>query len=210
MRPVRHLTPRYLINRIKLMRYQKQYPTLPWLTIHANAFLSNYLQPKSDHGLEWGSGRSTVWFAKHLQSLISVEHDDLWYQQINSRLQSKSCKNVDYRFRPVVDVEHPTADEISAYAGVADELPNDSLDFVLVDGIMRDQCAIRAISKLRPGGLLVIDNVNWYLPCISATRPADGEASSPTWNAFREATSTWRRYWTSDGVTDTALFFKPH
>jgi len=42
------------------MAYEKTHPDAPWLTAHAIAFLVDWLRPE-DTGVEWGSGRSTLW-----------------------------------------------------------------------------------------------------------------------------------------------------
>ncbi|MFO0697634.1 MAG: hypothetical protein U0236_00260 [Nitrospira sp.] len=49
-------------------------------------------------------------------------------------------------------------DEIERYAGVIDTVPDSSLDFVLVDGHFRTACLRRCFRKIRPGGILAIDN----------------------------------------------------
>jgi hypothetical protein len=73
LRNARHWTPRYIIDKLKWSAYARQTPDLPWLTPQANQILSTVLHP-TDAGIEWGSGRSTVWFSKKLRNLTSVEH----------------------------------------------------------------------------------------------------------------------------------------
>ena len=73
-RSFRHWTFRYLIDRTELLLYERRHPDLPWLTREAVDFLASWLQP-SDHGLEWGSGRSTVWLAQRVSRLVSIEHN---------------------------------------------------------------------------------------------------------------------------------------
>lgn len=91
-------------------------------------------------------------------------------------------------------------------------MPDASLNLVLVDGAYRDHCARYALPKLAPGGLLVIDNVNWFLP--SETRspfsrgPADGPANE-VWRDVLDVIDAWRVIWTSCGVSDTAIYVKP-
>ena len=67
------------------------------------------------------------------------------------------------------------------------------------------------IPKIATGGLLVIDNINWFLdhPTHSpASRYKKGPAS-PTWARLEEQLAAWRMIWTSSGVTDTAIWIKP-
>jgi hypothetical protein len=85
-------------------------------------------------------------------------------------------------------------------------------DLIIVDDLYRDHCALSAIEYLRPGGLLLIDNINWYLPSRSVSpvsrRQEDGPAS-PLWAEFSDRVQAWRQIWTSNGVTDTAIWVKP-
>jgi SAM-dependent methyltransferase len=118
----------------------------------------------TDRGLEWGSGRSTTWLATRVARLVSVEHDPAWHARVQGEFASRwLATKVDYRL-----IEAP-ADQMAEprdhpYAGVVDAIENDTLDFILVDGQMRLRCAEKALAKLRPGGLLVLDGANRYLP----------------------------------------------
>src|SRR5437867_4465262 len=132
-----HWTPRYILNRIKLLAYERTHPNSPWLTRRMIEILASWLHPE-DRGLEWGSGRSSLWFAERVKYLISVEHNESWYRQIYSKLEENKLKNVDYRFYR----------DRSQYVSFTDELPAKSFDFVLVDGIERDRCALAAIPLL--------------------------------------------------------------
>jgi hypothetical protein len=57
-------------------------PENPWLTKQAVHFLSQTLRA-DDVGIEFGSGRSTIWFARRLRHLISVENNPLWYAKVS-------------------------------------------------------------------------------------------------------------------------------
>jgi len=199
-RRFRHWTPRYIVNRITLIAYERMHPDCPWLTRTMIEILASWLRP-DDRGLEWGSGRSSLWFAERVNYLISVEHNESWYRKINSQLKEKKLENVDYRFY---------SDRLQ-YVSFTDQLPAKSFDFVLVDGIERDRCALAAISLLKDGGILIIDNSNWYLPGESRSpysrRFSDG-AASESWQSFSKKVSGWRCIWTTNGVTDTALWVK--
>ena len=99
----------------------------------------------------------------------------------------------------------------SQYVKVLDEFDDNSIDIILVDGEYRGHCALRALKKLRNGGILVVDNVNWFLPSTSKSPNARNLEQGPrdmAWRDFEERTKDWRRLWTSSGVTDTAFFFK--
>jgi predicted O-methyltransferase YrrM len=44
-------------------------------------------------GLEFGSGRSTLYFSKRLDELYSIEHHQEWYEKVNNMLKSKGINN---------------------------------------------------------------------------------------------------------------------
>ena len=69
-RRVRHITPRYVVDRCARWLYEHRYTDAPWLTPQAVAILSTALR-RTDNGLEYGSGR-TLWFAKRTNSLLEV------------------------------------------------------------------------------------------------------------------------------------------
>ena len=60
-RSLRHLTPRYIFNKTKILIDEKVRPERPWLTAKATDLLEAFLK-KNDVGVEFGSGRSTIWF----------------------------------------------------------------------------------------------------------------------------------------------------
>lgn len=209
MRTFGHWTPRYIKNRIATLYYEKAYPDHPWLTQKANEILESYLT-KSDAGLEFGSGRSTIWLAGRVGKLKSVEHNSNWAAHVRNMLEEKNIDNVEYMHCPKDKKDEEGGD--SEYVKVADYFDVDSLDFCLVDGVYREFCVLKAIDKLRPGGVLIIDNVNRYLPSQSyspSSRSTKDGPLGPVWGEVAKAIDSWRKIWTTSGVTDTALYFKP-
>jgi len=96
------------------------------LTRMANDILNSYLR-KTDTGLEFGSGRSTLWFARRVAKLTSVEHNETWVSNVQQMLRKAGIENVDYRFLPE-DAEEDDAGE-AKYVKIIDEFENNSLDF---------------------------------------------------------------------------------
>ncbi len=205
----RHWTPRYTYNRTRQALYQRAHRDAPWLTPEATRLLESLLRP-TDRGLEFGSGRSTVWLAGRVAALTSVEQDKRWYDTVTAGLSERGLSNVDYILAPV---EGPNElGDTSEYARVALTFADQSLDFVLVDGAYRDFTVKFALPKIKPGGLLIIDNINWYLP--SDTRAPHSRTPSlgpqgQIWAELAEEFSRWRSIWTSSGVWDTAMWIKP-
>ena len=82
----------------------------------------------------------------------------------------RSIENVSYYYFPT-DMD-PVEADASDYVRVSDSLDRESLDFALIDRTYRDHCAIAALDRIRPGGVMVIDNVERYLLSKSRTPTA--------------------------------------
>jgi hypothetical protein len=207
-RRVSHLTPRYLLDRTVLLGHEIRSPQLPWLTIQAVRILATALR-RQDRGLEWGSGRSTSWLAQRTCSLVSVESSFEWYQHVGAVLRGQGLANVDYRFIPASETRRmPPSTQDLAYAEIASEFTSESLDYVLIDGIRRDECALRSVGLVKMGGILILDNAERYLPFPSRSPERLLTDPQPAWREFLQRVAGWRMIWTSNGVTDTALWFR--
>lgn len=207
MRSFRHWTPGYLFHRVVEKVYRWTNPDAPWLTPQANELLNSWIRD-TDSGLEFGSGRSTVWFARRCGKLTSVEHNPDWYQAVTKRLNEQQLINVDYHLFPRID----DADSRSSqYVKVAERFGSGELDFVLVDGIYRDACVAAVLDKIRRDGILIIDNVHLYFPSDSRSPNAIKVGEPPASDLWRQALDqlgNWRRIWTSNHVSDTAIFIR--
>src|SRR5215467_1856777 len=62
-RRVTHVSPRYLLDLAAVRAFEILQPDAPWLTRTAVRILESALMPQH-RGLEYGSGRSTVWLAR--------------------------------------------------------------------------------------------------------------------------------------------------
>lgn len=208
MRSITHWKPNYVLARSREVVNQTLNPHHPWLTRQSVDLLDQLLRP-SDVALEFGSGRSTRWFAKRVRAIKSVEHDAGWHQSGLDRLKQDGTTNVELLLRPL-DVPEAEGAK-AAYVRVLDTIADTSIDVCLVDGMYRGYCALGTIPKIRAGGLIVIDNAGWFFPSKSKTPGARVPGSGmydEAWTAFAAQTASWRRIWTSSGVTDTVLMFK--
>ena len=186
--------PRALVNRIKALGYDLIHPGRPFLAPAAIDFLEREL-PREGIGIEWGSGRSTAWLARHLRHLTSVEHNADWHARVSQQLRDLKIDNVDYRFVPLDHADTvPTVPVYAVtprYVAVADAFPDAHFDFAEVDGHYRQACAIAIAPKIKPGGLLLIDDTDW-LPRDQWHVPAE-------WKLIHESvkvnttTSIWRK-----------------
>ncbi|MCS7022043.1 MAG: class I SAM-dependent methyltransferase [Gemmataceae bacterium] len=160
--------PKKAIARIRYWFWEGLNPDKPWLCPETVRFCQAHLT-KSMVAIEFGSGRSTRWFATLVGHLISVEHNHKWYKIVKKQLADAGITNVDYRFVPLnhpeSDPEQPEYSPLPDYVAVADELADQSIDFAVVDGHYRTHCVRHIIPKIAPGGYLLVDDVNrWPSP----------------------------------------------
>ncbi len=205
----RHWTPRYIVNRIAERIDHNLNPNNPWLTKQSVGLLDQLLRA-DDTAIEFGSGRSTLWIAKRVKRLYSVEENAEWLEIVRKKLEAAKVDNVEQLYCPR-EVSEEDGDK-AAYVRSLDRIPDGSLGFCLVDGAYRGKCAVTAIPKMKSGGLLVVDNSNWFLPSHSLTpgaRSMSAGTMNADWDRFVAETASWRRIWTDNGVSTTTLFFKP-
>jgi len=104
---------------------------------------------------EFGSGFSTVWLAK-FANVVSVEHDEEWYGEVLEALEREERDAV----------VHLVPED--AIPGVIDGYGE--FDMVLVDSIDRQRvrAAELAMTHVRPGGWLLLDDSHW--PMLAQAR----------------------------------------
>ena len=200
--PRPHWTPAYFARKLQLAAFQRRHPDTPWLTPDMIRFLDEWLRP-TDLFVEFGSGRSTLWFARRVGRIISVESNAQWHGKVVEMIAAQGLTNISY---------HHTPEAFDGMIRPIEAALDARADAVLVDGGERDRAALWAVDRVKPGGAIIIDNVNWYLP-HATTSPSSvgehGEPAGPTWREFLARVQGWRRYWTSNGVWDTVAYFAP-
>jgi predicted O-methyltransferase YrrM len=125
---------------------------------------------------EWGSGGSTLFFARRAQEVIAVEHDQDWTASVQEACRSRGHQHVTVQFIPPDDrppaVTFDPGDAAQYYSSArlysglsfqryAEHIlnfPDAHFDAVVVDGRARPACLRLALPKVKPGGLLVLDN----------------------------------------------------
>jgi hypothetical protein len=122
--------------------------TKPWLCLEFVKTVESW--PTSNwSAFEWGSGASTVWLANRFKTVRSIEHIQGYQDRVTHTLKKLKLKNASVIF---CDVNSPQ------YVDSINQFSDESLDFVLVDGRRRVECTLAAISKIKPGGILALDN----------------------------------------------------
>src|SRR5512133_3154805 len=98
-RTFQHGSIRYLLDRTIEKAYRRTHPGVPWIAPAAVEFLGGYLKP-TDQMLEFGSGRSTLWFADRVGHITSVEHNPDWHSKISTKIAEKGYSNLSYFLHP--------------------------------------------------------------------------------------------------------------
>lgn len=126
-------------------------PESPWIPFDAAARLESFLGRRpSACVLEYGSGMSTLWFAKRATSVISVESNPLWAEKVQKSLRARILHDK-------VRLVHTSV--MYEYVNVAGVEPG-SMDVVVVDGDHRLACGLSACSLCRPDGLIYVDDTD--------------------------------------------------
>lgn len=158
----------YLPAWLHSQRQQHRITPLPWLPYAATRALERYVHPQAQV-FEFGGGGSTLWLSPRVAALTTVEHDRGWYQYLKGELRNKNIRNCDLI---LCEADPPSAaacpddpyrspktgDRFESYVTTIDRFADESLDVVLVDGRSRGACLRHAATKVRPGGVVVLDD----------------------------------------------------
>lgn len=125
----------------------RELPDLPWISYDAQQFLGASLT-RDSRVLEFGSGMSTAWWAARAGEVIAIEGSTEWRDIVVKRLSSMGVGNAKLRLAPTR----------SEYLDLPSALKGDGFDLLIVDGEYRADCVEIALSCLRPGGMVYLDN----------------------------------------------------
>ena len=180
--------------------YRWLHPRDPFYAPRTIREVSRLLTPRT-RLFEWGSGASTVWFAARVGEMTAIEHDLGWFERTSAKLVAGGLRNVDYRLRVpsapmLTDGDPPqwplSKPEFATYVSQIDEYPDEYFDVIAIDGRERVGCAEHAVSKVAPGGVIILDDTRRvrYEPVFSLL-------------------ADWRAQRFSFGLQNTSLFFRP-
>ncbi|WP_410221823.1 FkbM family methyltransferase [Pedobacter sp.] len=117
---------------------------IPWVTYSFIDFIKSRLN-KSLSVFEYGSGNSTLFYAKRVGSVVSVEHDEAWYKKI----VNEKAENAEMIFTRL--------ETNGEYAQKA-MLTGKKFDVIIVDGRDRINCCKHAVNALSANGVVVLDD----------------------------------------------------
>lgn len=144
----------------------------PWLTFDAIYYIKNKL-PANARVFEYGSGASTLFWLNRGAQVISIEHDLVWFTHLRNHISRQS--RLDLRFVPPVKGNDSNLDIADPYDYASGDImykeysfkqyvcsiaafPDEYFDIVLIDGRARPSCIAHSVHKVKPGGILILDN----------------------------------------------------
>lgn len=202
----KHWTPKFFLDKMKQTLNSKKEKDCPWIAFDAVKFLKQYLG-SDDLILETGSGRSTIWFSKIVKKVISIENHEGWFQKIKKQMTEEGITNVDYYLESKDFTKSredaPYVKRVASFAGTL-------FDMILIDGRHRDHIAHLSINLIKPGGIIVIDNIerSLYIPNLSLPNSIKKpEDMSEIWISFFEKVESKRKVLFNDGIDSTLIIF---
>jgi hypothetical protein len=120
-------------------------PETPWVSYDAVQDFERFL-PRTAVILEFGSGMSTIWYARHSREVFSVEDNPAWFKLVGRLLKARQLANVHYHLH-----------QGPAYC-LFPEAASLRFDFVMVDGTNRLECVKFGLEHLNSDAMLYLDN----------------------------------------------------
>lgn len=189
----------------------------PFITEGSIKFIEKRIK-KTDNVLEFGSGGSTVYFAKKANKVISFESGGYivrkrklprsleWYTNIVKKLKELKLNNVELYLLQA----YPNSEIL--YNHVLNSLPDNYFNWVFIDGANRKLCVDKTRSKLVRGGYMVIDNYDHIPPNNTMTSKEVYMKYEYVGKMMNELLKDWKSFtydepdWAGKG---TIIFEKP-
>jgi hypothetical protein len=144
-----------LPNAIRERRSTEAQPRQPWWPYVAVRHVRDQVKPGMAV-FEYGGGASTLWLTDLGADVTTVEHDPGWYQQLTEAAPTATILLRESQ----PSGTHASAKETGYFDDYVDTITQQSRDFdlVIVDGRARVACVRAAVAKVKPGGLLILDD----------------------------------------------------
>lgn len=117
---------------------------IPWCTYPFIKFIEPRLK-KDFTVFEYGSGNSTIWYAKKVKQIISVENDDAWFKVV-SKILPANAKLI--YIKSDIDGEYCRS--------VIKQ--NSKFNIIIIDGRDRINSIKFSVNQLTDDGIIVFDN----------------------------------------------------
>lgn len=155
---------RYLSNNVLNRKSPLDLET-PWFSYAAIDFLEKNVRSEMTV-CEYGSGGSTLFFARRVQAVYSIEDNPKWFAMVTGRIKELEIRNAEVHLFPF-DFKNPAGFEQSAYLNA---IPQRAFDIYVIDGSeeweqVRPLCFRHVEQFIRPGGMIIVDDA-WRYPSL--------------------------------------------
>ena len=113
---------------------------VPWMNYAVTEFLAERLNTDMNL-LEFGAGGSTLFFAKHCRSVVTLEADELWFEKIKRELP----ENVELLWKP--QEKFYELDDIKA-----------SFEVIVIDAMDRNRLLEMSLQHCSSDGVIILDD----------------------------------------------------
>jgi hypothetical protein len=127
---------------------------VPWYSYSAIEYLDSFDWRKA-RVFEYGCGNSSRFWAARAHVVHAAENDEAWAAKVNA------FGLANLRIHHASDKEMYLRTPISL---------GGEFDVVVIDGRFRHACVAVAIAVVAPGGVVVLDNADWYPDACAALR----------------------------------------
>lgn len=126
-------------------KYKSDEEIIPWMTYPFLDYIKN-LDLTDKKIFEYGSGFSTVFWAKNAKHVVSVEDYELWFDKMNKMMPENSALILRTDKDKFIESINESEKEY---------------DIIVLDGNgFRYECALASIDKLASGGMIVLDDAD--------------------------------------------------
>lgn len=136
-------TTGWLRSRSQLMPTDVRGEPIPWMTYPSLSFLEPRVRAEMSV-FEFGSGSSTLWWARRVRRVISCEHDRAWFER------TRAIVPLHVEISHVALEEQQYSREVLKYQNM--------FDIVVIDGRDRVNCARNTLPALKSDGVILWDN----------------------------------------------------
>lgn len=132
---------------------------VPWFTYPAIDFIRQ-LDLRELSIFEYGSGASTLFWAKRARNVVSIEHDVSWFKEISTQTPENT--------KVILASDGP-----EAYAMKIVE--HGKFDIIIIDGTGESRllCCKLAPVSLNPGGFIILDNSDLWQESAAVLRSSN-------------------------------------
>ena len=139
-----------IIYQVAMKKLFHFYPSTPCIPYGARKALNSIINANM-RLVEFGSGQSTLWYAKRCKEIISLETTDIWFQKVKRNLLKANCTNA----------KLIRWDSKSISAKIKSPPP----DLIIIDGLRRDICVEYAIEVATDSTWIYLDNTDKDMVC---------------------------------------------